>query len=893
MTAAAVARTAGAIAVLLLSAACAHRPSAPAAPAWLRRAEPEARARTPASWWTVSGRPWTLRAAAPGEGSGFDLERAELFVATPTVTAPLGGARAIVRALALAADARHGWSRRETWRRQDVWRGWLELRFAPTAHAAARGLAARGGDAADDLALLMARLLVPDPDRGRVACRLITHAEQLRRVLAETEPEFVAAAADRLDPPCPEFERWARLDRLDGAELIWVAPTGSQAASWFGHLVLRLRARDEAGRPRPSADRSLSFFADTTGELRDDPLHPIAGIFGLFDARLVSQRFDDLRHDYTALEGRDLARWSLVLDAAGRRRLMARAWTLRSARFSYYFFAQNCATLLLDLIAFAFDAAAPPARGLFGTEPSAVLAALEAARRPDGRPWIEPLWPRLQAYSTEALEGLEARSLALRRLGPVLDPRLAEALERLDDPTAARRVEAYRAVAERAPPSVADAILGPSVAIESDRTQQAILAAHAERWPDRRAAIDARVRGLLPRAPPEVEGVLAALGARDLDHRDEAWRVLAEWLATRPVDAADATAARRAALLSLVRGGESLLERDPALFFAVFGVDPRRTTYEQDFAAPDLDLLDPPAPPGVATPLRAVLEGRREARRRATGPAVVAADPGATDLARVEAERAAWRRGDRWTGVDRLELGGGVLGRDGGVWLAGAVYETRLGDDRRFGFPRDAALTVGRGAALWTVVEARPVVLASELRLFGYRGVRAGIEPPGLLRRLGGELYGDIRTWGHGPARLSESVLGGGPLLPLHGLDDRAEHVLVGLAADAWMAASEPEGARLGLRLPARLELRLAPPPDRYAGHGLRVAALAGPRVDLLRGTWDLWWAVEAELRATLAPDAEVPLRGRSGVALFGRARAERDPSGALRAGLSLGLALE
>jgi hypothetical protein len=36
-----------------------------------------------------------------------------------------------------------------------------------------------------------------------------------------------------------------------------------------------------------------------------------------------------------------------------------------------------------------------------------------------------------------------------------------------------------------------------------------------------------------------------------------------------------------------------------------------------------------------------------------------------------------------------------------------------------------------------------------------------------------------------------------------------------------------------------------------------------------------------------------VPLRGRSGVALFGRARAERDPSGALRAGLSLGLALE
>ncbi len=887
------ARSTGAVAVLVFIAACAHRPPSLGAPAWLSRAEPEARARTPAGWWTLAGRPWTLRPAVPGEGPGFDLDRAELFVATPTASAPLGGARAIVRALALAADARYGWSEREAWRRQDVWRGWLELRFSPPAHAAARGLAARGGDAADDLALLLARLLVPDPDRGSVACRLVTHAEQVRRMLAETEPEFVASASDRLDPPCPEFERWARWDRLGGAELIWVSPTGSQAASWFGHLVLRLRAQDAEGRPLPSADRSLSFFADATGGLLDDPLYPVAGIFGMFDARLVTQSFDELRHDYVAVEGRDLARWNLVLDAAGRRRLMARAWTLRSARFSYYFFAQNCATLLLDLVAFAFDDAAPAARGLFGTEPSAVLAALEGARQPDGRPWIAPVRPRMQAWASEARDGLERRSAARSRLGPGLDPRLVAALERLDDPLSERRVEAYREVAERAPPDVAEAILEPSVAIESYRAQQAIVAAHAERWPDRRAAIEARVDGLLPLGPPELDGVLAALSAREVDHRDEAWRVIAEWLATRPVGAADATAARRAALLCLVHGGDGLLERNPPLFFAVFGPDPSRTTYEQDFAAPDLDLLDPPAPPGVAAPLRAVLEGRREARRRAPSPPVVTADPGAPDPTLVEAERAAYRRGDRWTGVDRLELGGGVLGREGGVWLAGAVYETRLGDERRFGFPRDAALTVVRGAALWTVVEGRPIVLASELRLFGYRGVRAGVEPPGPFRRLGGELYGDIRTWGHGAARLSESVLGGGALLPVHGLDDRAEHVLIGLATDAWMAASEPEGARLGLRLPARLELRLAPPRARYAGHGLRVAALAGPRVDLVRGAWDLWWAVEAELRATLAPAAEVPLRGRSGVALFGRARAERDPSGALRAGLSLGLALE
>src|SRR6185312_13571563 len=81
----------------------------------------------------------------------------------------------------------------------------------------------------------------------------------------------------------------------------------------------------------------------------------------------------------------------------------------------------------------------------------------------------------------------------------------------------------------------------------------------------------------------------------------------------------------------------------------------------------------------------------------------------------------------------------------GGVVLDGALYDERLGDHRRFGFPSDTALVVSRSSALLGVGARAPVVSLYDARAIGYRSLRLPLPEAGGSRwPMGWETYLDV-----------------------------------------------------------------------------------------------------------------------------------------------------
>ncbi len=231
-------------------------------------------------------------------------------------------------------------------------------------------------------------------------------------------------------PPCPAFDAWAQLPSLSHVEALFVAASGRRPESLFGHLALQL-VRKESDQVRgPSFDSVIQLIA-LTGEAEGGLEYAVRGLAGGFSASVVTTAMAGMAHQTLEREQRSMRRYRIELDDVERERFMERTFELeRRGYFDYYFFTDNCATLLVLLL----NAALEPERAVklpsrFGpTLPGAVLDAVLAAQARDGRP--------LLTYVPDTLESTRD---------------LAERAERLRQ----ARVEAFSA---RAPPALRTAL---------------------------------------------------------------------------------------------------------------------------------------------------------------------------------------------------------------------------------------------------------------------------------------------------------------------------------------------------------------------------------------------------------------------------------------------------
>jgi hypothetical protein len=168
------------------------------------------------------------------------------------------------------------------------------------------------------------------------------------------------------------------------------------------------------------------------------------------------------------------------------------------------------------------------------------------------------------------------------------------------------------------------------------------------------------------------------------------------------------------------------------------------------------------------------------------------------------------------------------------VGLGGALYDERLGDHRRFGFPSDTAFVVARSEA-WLGRgpdgAAAPALLAYEARAFGYRSLRLPLPEADASRLpLGWEAFVDVRG-NRARALGAEVEAGWGMLARVLDRGELADHLIVAL--DVAYVGAFPTSAAVTrdkpqeLALPLALELRrgLGARPAHRSWLAARVAA--------------------------------------------------------------------
>ena len=776
-----------------------------------------------------------------------------------------GPARDLPRQIALAVlfafDAGPGaggsWSDSATWRSIAGWRasalsGWRP--FAENSAVRAHVGTGMGSAAAApqraltsprwDLVTFAAAVFLDDvAGDDAVVCQLRSQAaflHQRLRALGVTE-----ASLPR--PSCVAFERWADLDNLEDVELVLAAPSNAMVGSMFGHLFLRLRYRSADGEAPAEAGRTVAFLADNDAPFGDDPAYAVKGIFGRYSATLHERPFLATYREYAILEGRDLRRWRLNLTGEQRRRLLEGIWTLeRAGSYRYYFFARNCATLLVDLINGALDSPRPiTVPGVLAAPPASIVEQFEAARTAAGEPLARYVPEPIVALDHQARAAAERRRGAETRLLAALPgPRGATAaaiFARTHASDAEARAAAYRELAPILAPAGAGAaedvhlFLRDSALLESHLSTVANLEEEQRTFAARRVRLRAAVArlGASLHAHAPSGGPLALATAQieedDRQRRMEGYVHLASHI--DQLEGAAPTLARRARLLVLlqseVRYDVTRMKAVPGLRDALLFVDRDRLIDEQPYlrggegepvtGAEASALLALPVVTRVGAPLRALQDTKQAvfaARPMAVSDSVLR---GEGDVPSPEAVARAHGESLSRSGIDQVSVMGGVLASgsapslasvlasrprlDAGVVLGGALYDERLGEHRRFGFPSHTAFTVARSTVLVTGGGGGlPRVAAHDARWFGYRTLRPSLpESGGSTVPLGWELWLDTR--GNAGQALAAAVSGGwGFVLRLWERDALTDHLIVtgGVAYEAIF----PTAAAVGVRQP-------------------------------------------------------------------------------------------
>lgn len=782
------------------------------------------------------------------------------------------------QALALAwmrlADRRAGWSDDPRWWRLNRWSN--PMIGGPRAdNLSPRGFAHERGRAspAEDFASFAAVALLEPRDRSnaRIACRLRSQWRYLREALASL-PRAAQPVELPDDAPCPAFRRWADPSSLTRVELVLAAPSTASVGSMFGHLVLRLVRDDGSMRDH----EMLAFLAENDRPFEADPFYVVKGLTGVYAATLTERSLVHTLDEYLVREGRDLERFALHLTGNETQALLDRLWTARQAmRLPYYFLQDNCATMLIELLRDVLDDDATfRMPDLLGAGPTGALDALALVTRADGGPLLTPIFDTFTSLHREAVDAAAARNASQKTL-LAAHPKLKATFAQATSADPHRRAQAIDALGEalKAEPSEAvDEWLAAQATIELHLSRSANAEEEKQLNEGRLAQLPGAARTRCAEAvalDPSLSEAARSLESPDRPVRLSGFTAFAHALPSSP--ATDEL--RRCAALHLILQYGDRLQDHPDVREPLFFVDPKRSLEDQDWAQPIRTLVAWQRVTRLTPGLASVQQARR-LRKTALGSLVpMTAINEARRSQRASQERTDYERGWPHTGIDGTTIGVVMSPGRWALQFGGAIYDERLGDRRRHGFPGHTAFTFLDSSIRLGVWEGSAKVIESRMRLVGWRSITPALaEQQAPWSRLGWDVFVDLDA--SLPRRVSsETRLGAALLVPVAGTRDATSHLLLRAGGD-WSATF---GARLAHGPAGAMGVEARWTPDLLGGrHWLETQANG-------RLTWDFsagaaWWHWEAKAAVSLGlvGDLMLPLVGHAGLRLSLGVRRER-----------------
>ncbi|MFP5385953.1 MAG: DUF4105 domain-containing protein [Bacteriovoracia bacterium] len=152
---------------------------------------------------------------------------------------------------------------------------------------------------------------------------------------------------------CSAFEEWTRGHSIKSISLIFASGFLGNPASYFGHPLIKFNFKDERS-PLDLLDTAINYGAFTPPEIGAIP-YAFYGIFGGFEAGFTSADFFFHKNNYSELELRDLWEYELLLDDEQVAEVVNHVWEMQRAKIPYYFFSDNCAFRISELLELVLD----------------------------------------------------------------------------------------------------------------------------------------------------------------------------------------------------------------------------------------------------------------------------------------------------------------------------------------------------------------------------------------------------------------------------------------------------------------------------------------------------------------------------------------------------------
>jgi hypothetical protein len=162
--------------------------------------------------------------------------------------------------------------------------------------------------------------------------------------LQKSDPAF----ANFSRPECTEYIKQNRPEDITSISLVFASGYFDNPGSYFGHTMLKYNYGDNVT-DQNTIDASLNYGANNT-DVPSSPMYAIRGIFGGYNASY--KRNNDLlnTHQYTNMQIRDLWEYRLALTPKQRQFVIEHSWEMMRAKFTYYFFNDNCAHRIARII---------------------------------------------------------------------------------------------------------------------------------------------------------------------------------------------------------------------------------------------------------------------------------------------------------------------------------------------------------------------------------------------------------------------------------------------------------------------------------------------------------------------------------------------------------------
>ena len=154
-----------------------------------------------------------------------------------------------------------------------------------------------------------------------------------------------------LEPPqiqCQQYNAYTMNNQIDSLSLVYVTGYPTNPASFYGHILLKFNTR-RAIVATDLLDHSLNFGAVIPNH-ENGVKYVIKGLFGGYDGTFSHQYFYTFNHAYVENDLRDMWEYELTLTEDEIDQIVSHSWELLGKKYVYYFFKENCAYRMAELL---------------------------------------------------------------------------------------------------------------------------------------------------------------------------------------------------------------------------------------------------------------------------------------------------------------------------------------------------------------------------------------------------------------------------------------------------------------------------------------------------------------------------------------------------------------